>query len=86
MCPQSVVAGCDTKASHEVVCKCPYGCLEMERRPVRCNHPVDWKTNNEGNIEPVDVLVPIGLGDGRLGDVRLLWIVLFGTRWCWRWL
>jgi hypothetical protein len=71
-----LLTSCNTEASHEIVRNCPDGCLQLERCPVGCDETVDWKANNEGDIQPVDVLVPVGLRNGLLGDVRLLGIVL----------
>src|SRR6266536_4938529 len=67
---------CNTKTGHEVIRDRPDGSLQLEGCPVCSNKSVDWKCDNEGNIEPVDVLIPIGTGNRLLGDMRLLGIVL----------
>ena len=38
---------------------------------------VDGNSNNEVNIEPIDVLVPVRTRDGLISDMRLFWVVLF---------
>ena len=40
----------------------------------RCSIP-NWG-RREAYVQPVDVLVPVGLCDGRVGDVRLFRVVL----------
>ena len=81
MCPQPVVACCDTKPGGEVVCYCPQRCLELERNPDGLNEAIHRNTDDEGDVEPVDVFVPVLFCNGRLGDVRLLGIVLWVSVW-----
>jgi hypothetical protein len=76
-----VIASCDTETSHEVICYSPDGGLELERSPIGSNEAVDGNSNNQGDVEPIDMFVPIRLGDGLLGDVRFLGIVLLVTIW-----
>lgn len=66
---------CDTETCHEVIGNCPSSSLPLKRSPIRGNEAIDGNTDNECDVEPVDVLVPVGLGDGLLGDVRFLRIV-----------
>ena len=70
---------CDTKAGHEVICYRPHGCLPLKRGPVRCNEPVNGNSNDEGNIQPIDMFIPIRPSDGFFGDVWLLRVVLLVT-------
>ena len=49
------------------------------------DHAVYGDPDNEGDIEPVDMLVPVGTGNGLFGDMWLLEIVLLVTMWL-RWL
>jgi len=53
----------------------------LERRPVGLNQPIGRYADDEGDIEPVDMLVPVRPGNGLFGDVRLLGIVLLVTIW-----
>lgn len=76
-----MVTGRDTKTSCEVIGNSPDGSLELERGPVCCNQAVDRKANDQSDIEPIDVFVPVRLRDGLFGDVRLLRIVLLVTIW-----
>jgi len=80
MCPKSVVTGCDTKTRHEIVCNCPEGRLQLKRRPVCCNKSIDGKADDEGDIQPVDMFVPVRLGNCLVGDVRFLRFVLLARR------
>lgn len=82
---QSVFGGihtsCDSQTRHEVVCKGPDGCLPLQRGPVCRDHAIDWNSHDEGDVKPVDMLVPIGAGNGLLGDVRFLGIVFLVAVW-----
>lgn len=66
----------DTETSHEVVGKGPDSRLQLKRSPVCHDHAGYRNGNDHENIEPVDVLVPIGGSNGLLGDMRLLRIIL----------
>lgn len=70
-----MVTSCDSQPGAEVVEDCERSGLGLERSPVCGDHPVDGNAHNQGHVQPVDMLVPIGLGDGLLGDVRLLGII-----------
>ena len=75
VCPQTVVASGDTEASGEVEGDGPDGSLEVERCPVGSNETAHGNANDEDDIEPVDVLVPVLLCHRSLSDVRLLGVV-----------
>ena len=75
------LTSCNTKTSHEVISDGPDGSFPLERRPVRRNESIDRNSNDESNVEPVDVFVPVRLGDGLLSDVRFLRVVLLVTIW-----
>lgn len=75
------LTGGDTKACHEVVDKCKQGCSPLQRDPEGLDTAIERNSNNESNIEPVDMLVPVGLGYGGIGDVRFPWIVRFVSVW-----
>lgn len=81
MCPKSVVTSCDTKTSRKVIGNSPDGSLQLEGSPVCGNQAIDRKSDNQGDVQPVDVLVPVGLGDGFFGDVWLLGVVLLVAVW-----
>jgi hypothetical protein len=72
---------CDTKTSHEVVGKGKCCSLPLERSPVRSNHSVDWNSHDEGDVEPVDMFIPVGFRDGDFGDMGFLGIVFLVTIW-----
>ena len=61
----------DTEPGHEVVQNGPDGRLPVQRRPESHDAAHHGKKDDEGDVEPVDVLVPVGPGQGSLGDVRL---------------
>lgn len=67
----------DTETSSEVVDNGPEGSLPKEWSPDGLNAAEGRNTENEENIEPVDVFEPVLLSDGLFGDVRLLGIVLW---------
>lgn len=71
------LASCDTQASGEVVNEREQCCLEIYRRPKGCDAAHDGDTNNESDVEPVDVFVPILLRHGLVCDVSLLRIICF---------
>ena len=75
------LTSCDSQTSHKVICYSPDCGLPLQRCPVCRNAAIDWDTNDQGDIEPVDMFVPIGSGDGLFGNVWLLWIVLFVSVW-----
>lgn len=66
---------CDPETRHEVIGHGPDERLPLQRSPVCGDQTVDGNAHDEGDVEPVDVLVPICLGDGLFGDVRLLGVV-----------
>ena len=74
------LTGSDTKTSHEIVGNRPDSRLQLKRCPVCCNESVDRKADNEGDVQPVDMLVPVRLCDCLLGDVRFLGIELLASR------
>lgn len=76
MCPQSVVAGGDSETGHEIIDDSPDGSLDLEGCPERLHATVQRNADDQGDIQPVDVLVPIRLGDGGVGNVRLFRIIL----------
>jgi hypothetical protein len=75
VCPQTVVAGSDTETSSEVEGNGPDGSLQVKRCPVGGDETAHGNTNDQDDIEPVDVLVPVLLCHGSLSDVRLLGVV-----------
>lgn len=76
MCPKSVVASGDTKTSVEVVDDSPDCGLPLEGSPVSLNTAESWDTEDQEDIEPVDVLVPVRPRHGLICDVWLLRVVL----------
>lgn len=70
----------NSKTGHEIVRDGPNCSLQLQRSPVGCNEAVNWNSNDEGNIQPVDMLVEVGSGDGFIGDVCFLGFELSRAR------
>ena len=73
--------GCDAQTGCKVV---QYGKdegLQLQRHPPSLDHAVQRNANDESDVEPVNMLVPVGFGDWCLGDVLLLWIVRLVPVW-----
>ena len=81
VCPQTMVSGGDSQTSSEVVGNGPNGGLEIERSPGRVDQTNDWNTDDESDVEPVDVLVPVLACDWGVGDVSLVWTVVLVAVW-----
>jgi hypothetical protein len=63
---------CDTETGEEVVDNGPDGGLELQRHPEGLDQPVQGDTNDEDDVQPVDMLVPVLTSDGRVGNMDLL--------------
>ena len=70
-----MVACCDTETGSEVIGDGPDCGRSAERSPESGDATNDRDANNQNDIEPVDVLVPVLSGHRRIGDVRLIWVV-----------
>lgn len=66
----------DTETGHEVVGNGPDGSLELKWRPKSLNATIQRNADDEIDIQPVDMLIPVRLIDGGIGDVRLLGVIL----------
>lgn len=71
-----MIASCDAQARGEVVENCKDGSLPDERREESLDAAKQRDANNEGDVQPVDVFVPILASDGSLGDVGLSRLVM----------
>lgn len=71
----------DSQARHEVVQHGKGGSLPPQRGEECLNASVERNADDEGDIQPVDVFVPVGSGQWRLGDVRLGRIVASVPVW-----
>ena len=65
-----MISGSDTETSSKVVGNGPDGRLQVKWGPECHDTSNSGNANNEEDIEPVDVFVPVLLGDGSVGDVR----------------
>lgn len=72
-----MVPCCDAEAGAEIPDDRPKGGLPIERREEGLDEAIDGNTNNECDIEPVDMLVPVPFRDGLVCDVWLLGVVGF---------
>ena len=75
MCPEPVITSSDAKASTKVVYDAEDRCLKSQLGPKSGHQPGERQADNQGSIEPIDVLVPILAGDGQIGDVWLFGVV-----------
>jgi hypothetical protein len=78
--PHTMVTGSDTETSVEVVKACPEGSVELERNPVGGDEADDRDDDDEGGVEPVDMLGPVLPCHGHIRDVRLLNVKLGRVR------
>jgi hypothetical protein len=87
------LTSCDAQTGHEVVYDRPDSRLPLERSPEGGNEAVQGHKEDERNIDPVDMLVPIVDGHGLFSDVRFRGIILLapgrrprrrlgGLLWC----
>lgn len=81
MCPEPMVSSRDSQTSPKVVYHGPTGGFPSQRSPESANAAHQWDSDNQEYIEPIDVLVPILLRDGLVGDVWLLRIILWIPIW-----
>jgi len=81
VCPKTMVASCDTKSSPKVVDDSEERGLQTKRSPDCLDASVEGNSQDEGDVQPVDMLVPVGSRHGRLSDVSLLGVVGFGSVW-----
>lgn len=65
----------DSKSSSEIVCNSEQSRLPLDRRPDSLNATIERNADNESDIEPIDVLVPIGLSNRRVSDMGFLGVV-----------
>lgn len=68
----TVFTSSNCEATVEVVNKGPETCVEAERNPVRSDKSDQWNKNDQGRVEPVNVLVPVGPRHGEIGDVNFV--------------
>ncbi len=69
------LTSCDTQTGHEVISNGPDSCFPLQRCPDCLDEAIDGDADDEDDIQPVNVLVPVLSRDGALGDVRFLRIV-----------
>ena len=62
---------CDTETSEEVIPGGPDSSLELQGNPERLDDAQKGDSKDEGDIQPIDMLVPVGTGDGSIGDMDL---------------
>ena len=55
-----MVAGSDAESCSEIVDYAPDGCLPIQGRPECSDTAHERDSHDEVNIEPVDMLVPVG--------------------------
>ena len=78
------LTGGDTKACHEVVDNGKQGCSPLQLDPKGLDTAIQRDSDNQCDVEPIHMLVPIWLCYGAIGDVRFSRIVGFASIWLWR--
>lgn len=81
MCPQTVVSCGDTKAGSKVIDNGPNECRKTKRSPGSVDESDDWDNEDEDDVKPIDVLVPILFRHWLIGDVWLAWAVFLVAIW-----
>lgn len=71
-----LLTSCDPQAGHEVVDHRPDGSLEVQRHPESLDTASQRDSQDQGDVEPVDVLIPVGEGHLGICDMRLLVLLL----------
>lgn len=67
-----VFTSSNCKTTVEVVHKGPETSVEAQRNPVRSDKSNQWNKNDQGRVEPVNVLVPVGPCHREIGDVDFI--------------
>lgn len=75
MCPESMVTGSNAETGAEVVDDGKQRRLPFQWCPEGVDETSNGHTDNQGDVQPVDVLVPVLPRHGSLGDVRLFRVV-----------
>lgn len=73
--PQSMVAGGDAQTGADVVAQSKGGGLEVEGHKGSGGKGRHRQRNHQNEVQPVDVLVPVGPGEGLFGNVAALIVV-----------
>jgi hypothetical protein len=66
------LTSCDSQTSEEVVDDRPNGRLQLQRYPESLDAPGEGNTEDENDIQPVDMLVPVLASHLSVGNVHLL--------------
>lgn len=62
----------DSDASHIIIGNGPDGSLELERDPAGLDQAIERNEEDEGDVKPVDMFVPVRQIDRCVRDVRFL--------------
>lgn len=65
----------------QIVHHSPRRRLPLQRGPDSLYAAIEWNANDECDVEPIDVLVPIGFGNGRVCDVWLPRVIASASVW-----
>jgi len=76
--PQPVIASSDAEASHEVIDNSPQHGLALHGGEDGASEAEQGNEDEEGDVQPVEVLWPIAQGDGLFCDVLLHLALLLG--------
>lgn len=75
MCPESVITCGDAQTGGKVIQNGPDGGLCLEGDPEGLDTAIQGNSDDEVDVEPVDVLVPVGACHGGVGDMDLLGVI-----------
>lgn len=67
-----LLTSCDAQSSEEVVDDCPDSSLQLQRHPESLDTAGDGNADDESDVQPVDVLVPVLASHLSIGNVHLL--------------
>lgn len=79
------------ETAHEIIDDGKHGRLPLEMDPPGLDEAIQRNTDDQNDVEPIDMFVPVGLGHGDLGNVLFLGVIRlvpvgFGRLCHWRWL
>ena len=55
-----MITSSDSKPRSEIISNAPYGGLPIQRRPESSDAANQWDANDQVDVKPIDMLVPIG--------------------------
>ena len=72
---------CNAEPGHEIIQDSPHSRLPLQGRPNGLYTAVEGDTHDQGDIEPIDMFVPVGFGHGCICDVRFPRVISSAPVW-----